>query len=139
MLSLFILKSSVLLISFPFSTSQYSRLPSPNVIPIRKCSHNVCFFVMIILLAYNFRSSTKKLWVMSLVLSIPYEYPLMGKYTLQEFDGMRCYCFVFAHPMKQCAPLNVTCFMALINCFGSLASFKACISFSCGTESNASL
>ena len=77
MLSLLMLKSSVFLINFPFSTSHYSRLPSSNVIPIWKCSHNACCFVMIILLAYNFRSSTKKLWVMWLFLSIPYEYPLM--------------------------------------------------------------
>ena len=35
-----------------------------------------CFF-MLMLRAYNLRSSTKKLRVILLVLSIPYEYPLM--------------------------------------------------------------
>ena len=33
----------------------------------------------------------------------------------------------------------VRCFMALINCFGNLASCKVYISHSCGTESNAFL
>ena len=77
------------LINFPFSTCWYAHLSSPNVIPVsleNVVTRSNCFFVMLMFLTYNFRSSTKKLCVISLVLSIPYEYPLM--FLIIKYNGL---------------------------------------------------
>ena len=50
------------------------------VIPVslgKVVTRSNCFFAMLVLPAYIFRSSTKELCIMSLVLSIPYKYALM--------------------------------------------------------------
>ena len=118
-----------------------------------------CFF-MLMLRAYNLRSSTKKLRVILLVLSIPYEYPLMflsikdnGLTVIMNnktvrlspwnipFRNFMASDVVLFSPFRWSVAHHwvVRCFMALINCFGNLASCKAYISHSCGTESNAFL
>ena len=152
------------LINFPFSTCWYAHLSSPNVIPVsleNVVTRSNCFFVMLMFLTYNFRSSTKKLCVISLVLSIPYEYPLM--FLIIKYNGLTVnmnnktdwlspwnICFrnlmasdviVSFSPFRWSVAHHwvVRCSMALINCFNNLISSKAYSSHSCGTESNAFL
>ena len=63
-LKLLIFRPSVFLINFPYSFCWYAHLSSPNIIPVyleNVVTRSNYFFVMLMLLAYNFRSSTKKI------------------------------------------------------------------------------
>ena len=76
MLRLLIFRSSVFFINFPFTTCWYAYLSSPNIISVSSeivVRRSNCFFVMLMLQAYNLRSSTNKLRVISLALLIQYE------------------------------------------------------------------
>ena len=62
-LKLLIFRPSVFLINFPFSFCWYAHLSSPSIIPVyleNVVTRSNYFFVMLMLLAYNFRSSAKK-------------------------------------------------------------------------------
>ena len=62
-LKLLIFRPSVFLINFPFSFCWYAHLSSPNIILVyleNVVTRSNYFFVMLMLLAYNFRSSAKK-------------------------------------------------------------------------------
>ena len=62
-LKLLIFRPSVFLINFPYSFCWYAHLSSPNIIPVyleNVVTRSNYFFVMLMLLAYNFRSSAKK-------------------------------------------------------------------------------